>query len=285
MITVNAKYNKFITNVLAPIFKCKFLPFVHVVKLFNLPSEVVTISDKGIEKTGDPIYFTAHRGVTSVAPENTIPAYEEAVRLGYYSAECDIQRTKDGVWVLLHNDTVDKWFCEYGPIKDVTYAEASKYSFKGGSNFWAYDDLRIPTLDEFLDVFVGTNTRPQIEIKAETYDTLHEVVEAVEKKGLVESSIVISFDLQQLREIYKLNDKIELWYLVDRITEENIAEARSISDKVWLSANFDKNDRRSVQLALDSGIDVSYWTVNTIEDAKMMYDLGVRYLETDILTK
>ncbi|MBR0348254.1 MAG: hypothetical protein IIX16_01290 [Clostridia bacterium] len=285
MITVNAKYNKFITNVLAPIFKCKFLPFVHVVKLFNLPSEVVSISDKGIEKPGDPIYFTAHRGVTSVAPENTIPAYEEAVRLGYYSAECDIQRTKDGVWVLLHNDTVDKWFCEYGPIKDVTYAEASKYSFKGGSNFWAYDDLRIPTLDEFLDVFVGTNTRPQIEIKAETYDTLHEVVEAVEKKGLVESSIVISFDLQQLREIYKLNDKIELWYLVDRITEENIAEARSISDKVWLSANFDKNDRRSVQLALDSGIDVSYWTVNTVEDAKMMYDLGVRYLETDILTK
>ena len=285
MITVNAKYNKFITNVLAPIFKCKFLPFVHVVKLFNLPSEVVTISDKGIEKPGDPIYFTAHRGVTSVAPENTIPAYVEAVRLGYYSAECDIQRTKDGVWVLLHNDTVDKWFCEYGPIKDVTYAEASKYSFKGGSNFWAYDDLRIPTLDEFLDVFVGTNTRPQIEIKAETYDTLHEVVEAVEKKGLVESSIVISFDLQQLREIYKLNDKIELWYLVDRITEENIAEARSISDKVWLSANFDKNDRRSVQLALDSGIDVSYWTVNTVEDAKMMYDLGVRYLETDILTK
>ena len=285
MITVNAKYNKFITNVLAPIFKCKFLPFVHVVKLFNLPSEVVSISDKGIEKPSDPIYFTAHRGVTSVAPENTIPAYEEAVRLGYYSAECDIQRTKDGVWVLLHNDTVDKWFCEYGSIKDVTYAEASKYSFKGGSNFWAYDDLRIPTLDEFLDVFVGTNTRPQIEIKAETYDTLHEVVEAVEKKGLVESSIVISFDLQQLREIYKLNDKIELWYLVDRITEENIAEARSISDKVWLSANFDKNDRRSVQLALDSGIDVSYWTVNTVEDAKMMYDLGVRYLETDILTK
>lgn len=282
---MTSKYNKLITNVLVPIFKCKFLPCIHIAKLFNRPSEVISIAGKGVDKPDDPIYFTAHRGVTSVAPENTIPAYEEAVRLGYYSAECDIQRTKDGVWVLLHNDTVDKWFCEYGPIKDVTYAEASKYSFKGGSNFWAYDDLKIPTLDEYLDVFVGTKTRPQIEIKAETYDTLHEVVEAVEKKGLVESSIVISFDLQQLREIHKLNDKIELWYLVDRITEENIAEARSISDKVWLSANFDKNDRRSVQLALDSGIDVSYWTVNTVEDAKMMYDLGVRYLETDILTK
>lgn len=280
---MTSKYNKLITNVLAPIFKCKFLPCIHIAKLFNRPSKVISLSGTGIEKAGDPIYFTAHRGVTSIAPENTIPAYEESVRLGYYSAECDIQRTKDGVWVLLHNDTVDKWFCEYGEIKEATFEEASKYSFKGGSNFWAYDDLRIPTLDEFLDVFVGTKTRPQIEIKAETYDTLHEVVEAVEKKGLVESAIVISFDLQQLREIYKLNDTIELWYLVDRITEENIEEARSISDKVWLSANFDRNDKRSIQLAIDRGIDVSYWTVNTLEDAKMLYDMGVRYFETDIL--
>lgn len=285
MITMNAKFNKLITNVLAPIYKCRFLPFLHVAKLFNRPQEVISIAGKGIDTPEDPIYMTAHRGVTSIAPENTIPAYEESVRLGYYSAECDIRRTKDGVWVLLHNDTVDKWFCEYGELKDATFEEVKKYSFKSGSNFWAYDDLRIPTLDEFLDVFVGTKTRPQIEIKAETYDTLHEVVEAVEKKGLIESAIVISFDLQQLREVYKLNDKIELWYLVDRITEENIEEARSISDKVWLSANFDKNDRRSVQLALDRGIDASYWTVNTLEDAKMMYDLGVRYIETDILAK
>ena len=282
---MNSKFNGIITSVLAPVYKCKFLPFIHIAKLFNRESEVISIADKGIQKPGDPIYFTAHRGVTSKAPENTIPAYEEAVRLGYYSAECDIQRTKDGVWVLLHNHTVDKRFCEYGPIKDVTFAEARKYSYKEGSNFWAYDDLKIPTLDEFLDVFVGTNTRPQIEIKAETYDTLHEVVEAVEKKGLADSAIVISFDLQQLREIYKLNPNIELWYLVDRVTEENIEEAKSISDKVWLSPNFDKNDRRSVQLALDRGINASYWTVNTVEDAKMMYDIGVRYLETDILAK
>lgn len=280
-----AKLNKFITNVLVPIYKCKYLPVLHIAKLFNLPSKVISIADKGIEKPGDPVYFTAHRGVTSVAPENSIPAYKEAVRLGYYSAECDIQRTKDGVWVLLHNDTVDRHFCQKGAIKDVTFEEARKYSFKGGSNFWAYEDLRIPTLDEYLDVFVGTKTRPQIEIKAETYDTLHEVVDAVVKKGLEDSAIIISFDLQQLKEIYRLNDKIELWYLVDRVTEENIAEAKAISDKVWLSPCFDKNDKESFQLAIDRGINASYWTVNTLEDAKMLYDLGLRYYETDILAK
>ena len=277
--------NKIITVILVPIYLSTWSPVYHIVKLFNPPQELISISENGIGSPEDPVYLTAHRGVSALAPENSTMSFVEAVNNNYYSAECDIQLTKDNVWVLNHNSDTGSWFCQYAEIKDTTLEELKTFSYKWGANFWKYPDMRIATLDEYLDIFVGTNTRPQIEIKAETYDTLHEVVEAVEKKGLVESSIVISFDLQQLREIYKLNDKIELWYLVDRITEENIAEARSISDKVWLSANFDKNDRRSVQLALDSGIDVSYWTVNTVEDAKMMYDLGVRYLETDILTK
>jgi glycerophosphoryl diester phosphodiesterase len=89
------------------------------------------------------------------------------------------------------------------------------------ANFIAY-----ATLDEYLDVFVGTNTRPQIEIKSETYDMLYTVVEAIEEKNLVEQSIVISFDLEQLKAIHELNSNIELWYLIDEITPEAIADAK-----------------------------------------------------------
>ena len=51
----------------------------------------------------------------------------------------------------------------------------------------------------------------------------------------------------------------------------------------WLSPNLAKNDTQSIQLAVDNGIGLSFWTVNTIEDAKMLYDMGVRYMETDKL--
>ena len=54
---------------------------------------------------------------------------------------------------------------------------------------------------------------------------------------------------------------------------------------MWLSPNFERNDQASIQLALDAGIGVSFWTVNTVEDAKMLYDMGVRYIESDILCK
>lgn len=275
--------NKIITMILVPIYMCPVLPFVHVAKLFNLPTELVSLSKNGVGTEEDPVYLTAHRGVWALAPQNSLPSYEAAVELGYYTAECDIRLTKDNEWVLIHNSEAESQFCQFGEISDYTLEELKTFSYKGGKNFWKYDDLKIATLDEYLDVFVGSNTRPQIEIKSETYDMLYTVVEALEEKGLVEQSIVISFDLEQLRAIHELNSDIELWYLIDEITPEAIAAAQSISDKVWLSPNFAKNDATSIKLALDAGIGISLWTVDTIEDAKMLYDLGVRYMETDKL--
>lgn len=231
----------------------------------------------------EEMFITAHRGVTAYAPENTLPAYEKSVELGYYTAECDIRLTKDGVWVLHHNDDL-AMFGKEGRIEEHTYGELCSFKYVRGINC-DMEGLKICTLDEFLDVFAGTSTRPQIEIKTETYDTLGTVVEAVEKKGMAQQSIVISFDLEQLRIIHELNPEIELWYLVGKITPECIAEAKALSDKVWLSPCYDDNDEDSIKLAVDAGIGVSFWTVDTVEDAKKLFNMGVKYIETDILCK
>ncbi len=274
--------NQIVSSILVPIFMCPFLPFVHVAKIFNRPFELISLSENGIGSTDDPIYLTAHRGITAVAPENSIPAYEKSVELGFYSAECDIRLTKDGHWVLLHNDDVNGRFCQFGAVEDMTLEEVRQLRFKNGSSFWAYENLGMPTLEEYLDVFVGSSTRPQIEIKSENYDQLHTILEAVEAKGLTEQSIIISFDLEQLKAIRALNKDIELWYLIDEINEQNIAEAKELGN-TWLSPNLAKNNTQTIQLAVDNGIGLSFWTVNTIEDAKMLYDMGVRYMETDTL--
>ena len=274
--------NKIIALLLIPFVMNPASPVLAILKLVYAEKEVISLSENGVGSENDPVYLTAHRGITAVAPENTIPAYEKAVELGFYTAECDILLTKDNEWVLNHNSTTDKMFFEVGNVSDYTLEELKGFTYRQGVNFWQ-EGLKIATLDEYLDVFVGTATRPQIEIKAESYDMLHTVVEAVEAKGLVEESIVISFDFKQLEVIHELNPDIELWYLIDEITEEEIAKAQALSDNVWLSPNFEANNQASIQLALDAGIGVSFWTVNTVEDAKMLYDMGVRYIETDIL--
>ena len=274
--------NQIISSILVPVFMCPFLPFIHIAKLFNQPFDLISLSENNVGSADDPIYLTAHRGITAVAPENSIPAYKKSVELGFYSAECDIQLTKDGHWVLLHNRDVNGRFCQMGTVEDMTLEEVRKLRFKNGSNFWAYENLGMPTLEEYLDVFVGSNTRPQIEIKSENYDMLHTILEIVEAKGLTEQSIIISFDLEQLKAIRALNKDIELWYLIDEINEQNIAEAKELGN-TWLSPNLAKNTTQTIQLAVDNGIGLSFWTVNTIEDAKMLYDMGVRYMETDTL--
>lgn len=274
--------NKFYSKVVAPFCLSKWTPYFHISKLCNRPKKVISLGEKGIGSEKDPLYMTAHRGVSSVAPQNSLPAYVEAVRLGYYSAECDIRLTKDRKWVLIHNDTVDSQFFQKGKVSDFTFDEIRSFKYKYGSNFWAYDGLKIPTLDEYLDVFVDSKTRPQIEIKEESYDLLYQVVDAVKERGLRESAIIISFDLEQLRHIHNLDPEIELWYLIDTITEENIAEAKAIGDNVWLSPCFQRNDKKTIQLAIDANVNVSFWTVNKLEDAKLLYDMGLRYVESDV---
>ena len=182
--------NKVLALVLVPIMTLSFSPVMLIKKIVWKPEELISLSE--IVKADDPVYLTAHRGVTAVAPENTIPAYEKAVELGYYTAECDIRLTKDNVWVLSHGDDLNKRFWQFGNVSDYTYEELLTYKYKNGCNFWAYEDLKIPTLDEFLDVFVGTKTRPQIEIKGDNYDQLKVVVDKVKEKGLENGFRVVS---------------------------------------------------------------------------------------------
>lgn len=275
--------NKIISLILAPIYLCPFLPFIHIVKIFNQPKELISLSENGIGNEEDPIFLTAHRGVWAEAPENSLPAYEKAVEYGYYTAECDIRLTKDNEWVLNHNSDTGNLFCEIGEISDYTLTELKEFSYKWGANFWKYDDLKICTLDEYLDVFIGSSTRPQIEIKGDNYDMLYKIIDAVKERDMEEQAIIISFDFEQLKVIDAMNSGIELWYLCGKITPEIISQVQTLNSECWLSPDFEDNDNESIMLALDAGVNCSFWTVNKLEDAKMLYDMGVRYIETDIL--
>lgn len=275
--------NKIITLILVPIYFSVLSPTHPIIVLFNQPQELISLSENGVGSAEDPVYLTAHRGLHALAPENSLPSFEEAVNNGYYSAECDIQLTKDKEWVVIHNAEVDGRFCQYGKIADLTLEELKTFSYNWGANLWKYRDSRIPTLEEYLDVFVGTDTRPQIEIGIENYDMLDVIVEAIEERGLEKQAIVLTYNLKQLAAIRELNPNIELWYLTDEMTPEAIAQAKALGDNVWLSSNYLSNTEENIRLAINENVNFSLFTVNTVEDAKALYDMGVRYIETDIL--
>ena len=275
--------NKIITLLLVPIYFSTFSPTYPIIVLFNQPQQLISLSENGVGSAEDPVYLTAHRGVNALAPENSLPSFEEAVNNGYYSAECDIQLTKDNKWVVIHNAEVDDRFCQFGKIADLTLDELKTFSYCWGPNLWKYKDTRIPTLEEYLDVFVGTDTRPQIEIGIENYDLLYTIVDAISERDLDDQAIILTYNLKQLKMIHELNPDIELWYMVEKMTPEVIAEAKELGDNVWLSSDYENNTEEDIKLALNKNINFSLFTVNTVEEAKVLYDMGVRYIETDIL--
>ena len=250
-------------------------------KLFaKKPKKLISLSENGFADK-DRIYLTAHRGVTQFSPENTLPAYEEAVRRGYYSAECDIVLTKDKKWVLSHNEEMSIRLWQVGKYSETDFDELRKYSYKNGTNHWN-KELKVPTLEEFLDVFAGSETRPQIEIKGDNIDDLKKVIKAVHERGMDKQAIIISFNLEQLKKIRSIDSEIELCYLICSIDQKAIDEVKTLGN-AWFSPHFDQNDAESIQLAIDNGIKCSFWTVNNIKDAEMLYNLGIKYMETDIL--
>ena len=104
----------------------------------------------------NPKYVTivAHRGDWRNHPENSIPAFQSCIEMGIDMIEIDIQRTKDGELVLMHDRTVDRCTNGKGKIADMTYDEIQKLRLRPQHNA-SITRNHIPTLEEVLNLCKG----------------------------------------------------------------------------------------------------------------------------------
>lgn len=93
----------------------------------------------------------AHRGASETHPENTIPAFMEAIAAGAQMIEFDIQLTKDGAMVIMHDETVDRTTNGKGKVSDLTLAEIKQLD-AGVKKGEAFAGTRVPTFEEALAV-------------------------------------------------------------------------------------------------------------------------------------
>lgn len=122
----------------------QLLFFIIVVNHFDASSDSAPIKmpERGI---------CAHRGAMNTHPENTLPAFREAIRLGVQMIEFDVQASKDGHLVVMHDSTVDRTTDGTGEVSELTLSELQKLDagIKKGVQF---KGTRIPTLRETLQI-------------------------------------------------------------------------------------------------------------------------------------
>ena len=237
---------------------------------------------ESIENETPEIHLTAHRGLSSVCPENTLEAFKEAAKYNYYALECDVHYTTDGKWVIIHDYMLQSMCEEKGDVKTMSYDEKlSKIRFTNGANIKDFPDARPCLVEEFIEICKEANIRPMIEVKDKRIDKVENLYKIICDYGIEDSVIVISFHKDVLREFRKLSPDMDLWLLVHTITDSKILECIENGNGVAFEAK--RANSESIQKIHDANLTAACWTVDTKEMLNEMVKNGVKYITTNAI--
>ena len=220
----------------------------------------------------------AHRGLSADAPENTLYAFSDAISVGADFIELDVQQTRDGVLVVMHDSNLKRTTGVNKDIWDVDYADIQ--NLDAGSWFDpAYANARIPTLEETLQ-FVDKRARLNIEIKPTKHgsDTLEQdVAELITQYQYTDACYVTSFSYGSLKKVKEANPEIRTGYLMSvaygQFYSLKYADAFSLN-KVFVTSQV-------VNAAHQQGKQIFAWTVNSMSEVRSLCNLHVDSIITD----
>lgn len=217
----------------------------------------------------------AHRGDSAHRPENTAAAFKSALDMGADLLELDVQLTKDGQVVVIHDGSVDRTTDGRGRVADMTLAEIRKLSAGYPERFGdRFVSEKVPTLIEALTQARG-RAKVMIEIKKESISDSEEedgiearVVAAVREARMEANVLLISFDRRALRRLQKLAPEMRRGHLFYRATPEEVLEGAAEVETDLVMPEKGMLSDELTQAARDAGIKVATWVVDDVEELK-----------------
>ncbi len=248
--------------------------------------EFHTMSESGTErrplrqrlaqKTGRPLVI-GHRGAMGYRPENTMPSFEHALALGADCVEFDVHLTRDGVPVVIHDDTVERTTNGQGLVRDHTLSELQR--LEAGTWFGPeYAGARIPTLDEVLEWARLSGMVVDVEIKNAPiyYAGIEEaVVAALRRAGMGDQAVVSSFDHHAVKRVGELDPDLVLGVLYGaRPADAGLCLAQLVGAQVLLPHEAYAR-AADIQAAHAAGLTVVPWTTSDPERICELIAAGV----------
>lgn len=222
------------------------------------------------------IAITAHRGSSRLAPENTLSALRQAMADGADFAEIDVQTTRDGRVVLLHDQDFMRLAGDPRRLEDLTLEEARTIDV--GARFGpAFRGERLATLAEAIDLVRG-KLRLNIELKYNRPDPLlaPALIEVLRGEAFLDQCVITSLDFSSLEEVKRIEPRVETGLVLTRAVGN---PARLPVD--FLSVNTTAATARLISHAHRTGKDIHVWTVNDRETMNRMIEAGVDNVITD----
>ncbi|WP_264737450.1 glycerophosphodiester phosphodiesterase [Cytobacillus firmus] len=235
----------------------------------------------------------SHRGASAYAPEHTIASYDMGEKMHGDYIEIDLQMTKDGHLIAMHDVTLDRTTNGTGSVKDYTLEEIKqldagswfneKYPYASKAE---YEGLKVPTLEEVFKEF-GKNNSYYIETKSpDVYPGMEkELLRLVDKYNINKNKLLVqSFSPQSLKVMNELDPSIKLVQLISykanaEITDAEITEIKQYA--MGIGPNHTYLNEGYVQKVVNSGLELHPYTVNDKERMKQLINWGVTGMFTN----
>ena len=209
----------------------------------------------------------AHRGYSGRFPENTMLAFKEAAKTGCYGIELDVQLTKDGQLVVIHDERIDRTTDGTGYVRDYTLEELRRFiaaaSWNGKFGFQP-----IPTFEEYCQWAADEKLVTNIELKTGVYyyEGIEEkTLEMVRKYGLTDRVLFSSFLHSSITILRKLAPEIKCGALVENDGLGNPGYYCEKMDFQCFHPGWMCLPKEDVDSCKAHGIELNVWTVNDMD--------------------
>ena len=243
--------------------------------ILSAQSEVPILPSKGI---------CAHRGAVEHYPENTIPAFNEAIRLGAQMIEFDVQLTKDNQLVVIHDSSVDRTTNGVGPVNGMTLAELQKLN-AGSWKSSKFSGVTIPTMREVLRI-MPNNIWLNIHLKGNR-ELGVEVAKLIVSENRMPQSVV-ACESKAAQGVQSVNTDIAICNM-ERLGSRTAYIDETIKKGypfIQLKKSRNNDDFASdIERLKKQGIHINYVQADTGKEMAELFDLGVDFILTDHLTE
>lgn len=229
--------------------------------------------------------IVGHRGAAAVEPENTLRSFRRAIADGAELLECDVHLSRDGVPVIMHDQSIDRTASDWSPLREGALADLTRSEL---DDVVLDEGERIPSLSDLLDLLdeAGDDAVPvYVEVKAVA--AAEEVARLLVQRygdrpgSFLHSPVtVISFHPEALAAVHSAAPGIPFAYIVNEVHPSTLETVKSLHAQ-GLSIRLAKATAEHVAAAHEAGVAVNVWTANTDEQLRKAVEIGVDTITTD----
>jgi len=239
------------------------------------------------------VLMVAHRGVSGLEPENSIPAFVAAGNRSYYGVETDVHVTSDGKFVVIHDDQTGRVAGDNISVEQSSYDLLKKLNLYDvcrmetnagitGAEKGKRADLMIPSLADYVNICKKYNKKCVLELKNpfEPEDIVR-LVEEIKELDYLDEIIFISFSYENMVALRELLPRQPLQFLTSNADEDLVERLNKYG--LDLDIYYKALTKELLDAVHAEGHKVNVYTCDNKEDAERLIDWGVDFITSNIL--